>query len=95
MKLLLAIVRDDFAAEVIAALNGEGMEVTRISTTGGFWRRGNVTLLIGLEESQVERGLEIISAHAGPEVEAKLAPDTHRPSRATIFLLGVDAVARY
>jgi len=95
MKLLLAIVRDDFAADVVTALNEEGLEVTRISTTGGFWRRGNVTLLIGLEEDQVEQGLEIISAHAGPEVEARLAPEDHRPSRATVFLLGVNSFARY
>lgn len=95
MKMLLAIVRDDFAAEVITALNEEGLSVTRIGTTGGFWRRGNVTLLVGLEESEVERGLDIIGAHAGPEIDPKLAPDTHRPRRATVFLLNVDTVARY
>jgi uncharacterized protein YaaQ len=95
MKLLLAIVRDDSAADVIAALNEEGLSVTRVSTTGGFWRRGNVTLLIGLDETEVERGLEIINAHAGPEVEQKSAPDSHRPHRVTIFVLDVDAMARY
>jgi len=95
MKLLMAIIRDDFAAEVIAGLNEEGLSVTRVSTTGGFWRRGNVTLLIGLDETEVDRGLEIINAHAGPEVEPKLAPDTYRPHRATIFVLDVDAAARY
>ena len=95
MKLLLAIVRDDFAAEVIAGLTEGGLSVTRVSTTGGFWRRGNVTLLIGLDEAEVDRGLEIINAHAGPEVEPKLAPDAHRPCYATFFVLDVDAVARY
>jgi len=95
MKLLLAIVRDDFAADVVAALNEEGLSVTRISTTGGFWRRGNVTLLIGLDEAEVDHGLDIINAHAGPEVAPKLASDARRPHRATIFVLDVDATARY
>ena len=95
MKLLLAIVRDDSAADVISALNEGELSVTRISSTGGFWRRGNVSLLIGLEDTEVERALKIIDAYAGPEVDAKLAPGSHRPRRATIFVLDVDAVARY
>jgi uncharacterized protein YaaQ len=56
MKLVLAIVRDDFAADVTFALNNEGLSVTRISATGGFWRRGYVTLLIGVQENRLERG---------------------------------------
>jgi uncharacterized protein YaaQ len=40
MKLVLAIIRDDFAADVTFALNSQGFSITRISTTGGFWRRG-------------------------------------------------------
>ena len=42
MKLILAIIRDDYAADVLAALTEEGLSATRISSTGGFWRRGGV-----------------------------------------------------
>ena len=45
MKLILAIIRDDYAADVLAALTEEGYPL-RISSTGGFWRRGNVTLVV-------------------------------------------------
>ena len=50
MKLLMAIVRDDHAPAITSALNQAGMAVTHISSTGGFWRRGNTTLLIGVED---------------------------------------------
>lgn len=95
MKLLVAIVRDDYAADVSYALSSEGFSSTRISTTGGFWRRGNVTFLIGVESDQVEKALSIIDTNAGPEIEAKTASESHPPHRATVFVLGVDASARY
>jgi uncharacterized protein YaaQ len=95
MKLLMAIVRDDYAADVNYALANEGFSSTRISTTGGFWRRGNVTFLIGVENDQVEKALNIIDANAGPEIEVKTAPETHPPHRATVFVLDTEAFARY
>jgi uncharacterized protein YaaQ len=95
MKLLLAIVRDDFAADVTFALNNEGFSVTRVSSTGGFWRRGNVTLLVGVEDAQVNDVLEIINKNAGPAIEASATSEAHPPSRATIFVLDVDAMERY
>jgi uncharacterized protein YaaQ len=96
MKLVLAVVRDEFAGNVVAALNEKGMSVTRISSTGGFWRRGNVTLVIGLEEDQIDLALETIDNNAGPVIaEAQVADASHPPHRATVFLLGVDSFHHY
>jgi uncharacterized protein YaaQ len=95
MKLLMAIVRDDYAADVTYALNGKGFSVTRISTTGGFWRRGNVTLLVGLDDSRVDEALTVINENAGPEIDASNAPAGHAPRRATIFVLNVGQFAHY
>ena len=95
MKLLLAIVRDDFAGEVVAALNEAGLSVTRISSTGGFWRRGNVTLLIGIAEDQVDKALDIINTHAGPRIELQPAQSAYPPHRATVFVLGVREFQHY
>lgn len=95
MKLILAIVRDDYAADVSHALTREGFRATRISTTGGFWRRGNVTFLIGVEDDQVEKALSIIDAHAGPEITDKNAPPNHPPHRVTAFVLDIEAFERY
>ncbi len=95
MKLMLAIVRDEYAADVTVALNQKGFSVTRISSTGGFWRRGNVTLLTGVEEDEVDSVLEVINSHAGPQIEPQADQSAHPPHRATIFVLDVDMMTRY
>ncbi|MEA3408673.1 MAG: cyclic-di-AMP receptor [Chloroflexota bacterium] len=95
MKLLIAIVRSEFEGDVNFALNEKGFTVTRISTTGGFWRRGNTTLLVGIENGEIDEALATIDEHAGPEVDSERAPKAHPPHRATIFVLDVDAFAQY
>ncbi|MBM3189832.1 MAG: hypothetical protein FJZ90_14040 [Chloroflexi bacterium] len=95
MKLLVAIVRDDYEADVIFALNAQGFSVTRISTTGGFWRRGNTTLLVGTEDERVPLALQAIDEHAGPVPDTSGTPSTHPPHRATIFVLDVDSFEHY
>jgi uncharacterized protein YaaQ len=41
----------------------EGYRATVISTTGGFLRQGNATLLSGVSDEEVNSVLEIIQAH--------------------------------
>lgn len=79
MKLIVAIVKDSDAMAVTDALVTEGLGVTRVASTGGFLRRGNVTLLIGVEPEAVERVFELVeeSCHV-PE------PGQHK---ATVFVL--------
>jgi uncharacterized protein YaaQ len=50
MKLIIAIVHDDDAMELISSLTESGFSVTKLATTGGFLKAGNTTLLIGIEE---------------------------------------------
>ena len=96
MKLILAIVRDDCAAEITGALNEEGYRVTRISSTGGFWRRGNVTLLIGVEEHELEPALAIIDQYSGSCATDEGPSDPqHPPHRSTVFVVPVHRYAHY
>ena len=60
MKLIIAIVHDDDAAEVMNALNREQYGVTRMCSSGGFLRAGNTTLLCGVEEERLDGALAII-----------------------------------
>lgn len=60
MKLILAIVNNDDAASVAAALTTKGFTITKLSTTGGFLQAGNTTLLIGAEETDIDRALDIV-----------------------------------
>jgi len=95
MKLLLAIIRDDYAADVIYALNAKGFSVTRVSSTGGFWRRGYATLMIGTEENRVAEALDIMDENAGPPVDPSTAPTSHPPHRVTVFVLNTELFAHY
>jgi len=60
MKLIFAIVQDEDSEVTVQALTESGYRVTRLATTGGFLRRGNTTLLIGVEDEQVERVLDVL-----------------------------------
>jgi uncharacterized protein YaaQ len=60
MKLIIAIVQSEDSKKLLEALVKGGYEATRISTMGGFLRRGNVTILTGVEASKVEEVLRLI-----------------------------------
>ena len=60
MMLIVAIVNKDDSAELTARLTKAGFMSTKLSTTGGFLRAGNVTLLIGTEEENIDKCLAIM-----------------------------------
>jgi uncharacterized protein YaaQ len=60
MKLIIAIVQDEDSPALTEALVGAGHRFTRVSTTGSFLRTGNSSLLIGLEDAQVDPVLAIL-----------------------------------
>ncbi len=62
MKLIWAIVQNNDAGRAIQALVEQGHRVTRINTVGGFLRRGNVSLLVGVEPEQVDQAIETLRA---------------------------------
>ena len=62
MKLLFAIVQDEDANRVMNSLNKKGYMVTKLSSTGGFLKAGNTTLLIGIDEQYVNDVLSIIES---------------------------------
>lgn len=60
MKSIVAIVQSDDAGALTDALREKNFQSTLISSTGGFLREGNATLLIGVEDEQVDQVLGII-----------------------------------
>ena len=52
MKLIFAIIRYDNEDEVVNALTQKRFSITKLSSTGGFLRKGNTTLMIGTEEER-------------------------------------------
>lgn len=64
-KMLLAVVQGDDYPETVDALNRSGFFATVLSSTGGFLKRRSVTLMIGVEEHQVDRVLDVLRQSAG------------------------------
>jgi len=68
MKLIVAIVQDYDTDRVLRGVTSAGFRVTRISSIGGFLRSSNATLLIGVDDADARRCLEIISQNSGTRV---------------------------
>lgn len=60
MKLAVFVVDDSKADASVDALVAQGFRVTRLASTGGFLRRGNTTLLVGIEDQEVERARSLL-----------------------------------
>ena len=64
MKLLLAIVNNDDAHFVNSSLSKAGFFVTKISSTGGFLMSGNSTFLMGVNDEDVDKAIDIIGENS-------------------------------
>ena len=64
MKLVIAIINSDDSSAVMSNLTKAGYTVTKLSTSGGFLRAGNVTLLIGVEEKKTDDVINIIGQYS-------------------------------
>jgi uncharacterized protein YaaQ len=60
MKLVVFVVDNSKADATIDALVVQGFRVTRLASTGGFLRRGNTTLLVGIDEGELDRARTIV-----------------------------------
>lgn len=82
MKMVILIIKERDADEILQALTSEKYRVTRIASTGGFLRSGVVTLLLGVRDERVELALELI--------RKKLTPLPSGEKRATLFVVPVE-----
>jgi len=83
MRLIIAIVRDTDGEEILQALLKAECRVTRIASRGGFLRRSNATLLIGVEPERVKEVIHLVREYSAPSIDPGL-------KRVTIFVLKVD-----
>jgi uncharacterized protein YaaQ len=70
MKLIIAIVRDTDNDTVSNALTAANFRVTYVASTGGFLRRGQSTLMIGIEDEKLDQAREIIRKNVTPSAES-------------------------
>ncbi len=60
MKLLIAVVSNDDVRSLLNGLVEAGYRATKLSSTGGFLRKGNTTLLLGAEDRDIDELLRIV-----------------------------------
>ena len=87
MKLIVAIVQGEDADDIIRAMLAAGHRLTRINTTGGFLRRGNATLLIGVEEQQIDEVIALMQSTSRRRTESAPLSKGIPEFTATIFVL--------
>jgi len=97
MKLIVSVVSTDDSARLVEALTAQGFTSTLMSSTGGFLRKGNDTVLIGVADDRVEDVLCLIKATCQPhsEEDRPQQPTAVRVGAATVFVLGVDQHALF
>ena len=108
MKLLLTIVQDADASRLQEALSMQGLQSTKLASTGGFLREGNTTLIIGVEDDAVESVRTVIHdtcrertkvVSAGSPIHALEGVFASQPMEvpvggAIVFVLGVESFER-
>lgn len=107
MKMIIAIVQSKDSNRLRRAFNKAKIQVTQLSTTGGFLREGNATFLIGIKDERVDDVLEIIKKNAESreqyvtsqmhiDVEGGSAfPVNVQIGGATVFILPVDKFIKF
>lgn len=103
MKLIISIVQDQDSSALIDDLTEKKYRVTKLSSTGGFLKAGNTTLLMGVENEEVDQVLKIIEENCKTRelttslLTVTMPGDTYIPyplevkiGGATIFMLDVE-----
>lgn len=108
MKLVIAVVQGKDVNDLLSSLMSEGFRATQISSSGGFLRESNVTLLIGVEDHEVPAVQAIIqeNCHSRTHFVNPLMPivepgESLMPAPvevpvggATVFVLRIDRFER-
>lgn len=109
MKLIVSIVNSDDSDRLVGSLNKAGFRATTISTTGGFLRQGNATILVGTDDDRVSTVLQLVkeNCHTRSQYVNPLPPvmepgEMYIPTPvevqvggATVFVLDVSDFARF
>jgi uncharacterized protein YaaQ len=109
MKLVVTVIHDRDKHRMFEGLVNSGFTFTKIASTGGFLREGNVTLLLGVDDDRIEELLGLISERCKTrEQYVNILPPDTRPvgtflpnpvkvqvGGAIVFVMGVERFERY
>ena len=94
MKLIIAVVQNEDADAVVDALLDARYRATRLASTGGFLRRGSTTIMLGVEDEQVDDVMDIIKSRAHPRPVAHPQGRPVQAGAATVFVLELEQYER-
>jgi uncharacterized protein YaaQ len=80
MKMIIVIIKDHDADTLTQAFTAGNFRVTRVASTGGFLTQRRVTMLLGVEDDQVDATIKIMHDSLPPKEGEK---------RATLFVVPV------
>lgn len=81
MKMMIVIIKDNDADTLTQAFTASNFRVTCVASTGGFLRSGNVTMLLGVDDNQVDAAIDVVKKSLPAKGDAK---------RATLFVVPVN-----
>ncbi len=103
MKLIIAVVQDKDVPKLMDGLVRAGYSATKLASTGGFLREGNSTVLIGVDNDETDKVLDVIkkTCRAREQLVTPITPvgpgESYVPypvgvvvGGATIFMLPVE-----
>ncbi len=105
---MLAVVQEKDAGRLMEAFTGAQLQATMLASTGGFLREGNSTILIGVQDDQVDEVLALIQkiCHRREQLLSPMPPvvepvDSYvtypvkvEVGGAIVFVLSVDRLER-
>ena len=103
MKLLIGIINSDDSSDLLSEITKASFRATKLATSGGFLRAGNVTVLVGVEDERVDELVSIFEKCCSKRVQTvptvpafigegflNTAPVQITIGGATIFIIDVD-----
>jgi len=76
VKLVVAIVHHEDAGALVDALLDREFRATRLASSGGFLKQSNATVILGVEDDQVDEVLDIVrdACHSRTQVVNPMPP---------------------
>ncbi len=76
MKLVVAIVHNEDAGALVDALLEREHRATRLHSSGGFLKQSNTTVIVGVDEAQVDEVIGIVrdNCHARTQIVNPMPP---------------------
>lgn len=93
MKLIIAIIQDDLISKVSKVLMDNKIRTTKLASTGGFLKAGNTTLVIGVENDEIEKVVSLIEGISSKK-NVNEDKDEVNVRGANLFVIDIDQYIR-